>query len=140
MLDYEEQYRREQEELRQFEEAHKDEVIVVEDDIILYAGREPDYDDDLDYGYPDMYLGDKRSEITGNLKDMILKRVGIDTSFGTLNHKVEIIESHESSGGCSTCVFEYLVFSILVDDETVYTEGYSSDPFGILQDWLTEED
>ena len=71
---------------------------------------------------------------------MVLKRVGIDTSFGTLDHKVEIIETHESGGYCGSCAFEYLVFTILVDGEQVYNESFSDNPFGVLQDWLTEDD
>lgn len=126
-----------------FELEHEGEIVLLEDNTEFFPGFEgnpgPDeswYDDP---GYPDMTLGDKRSEITGNLKEMVLKRVGIDTSFGTLAHKVEIIESHENGGYCGTCAFEYLVFNILVDGEPVYNESYSDNPFGVLQDWLSEE-
>ena len=78
-------------------------------------------------------------QITGNLKEMVLKRVGIDTSFGALGHTVEIIETHEDGGYCGSCAFEYLVFTILVDGEQVYNESFSDNPFGVLQDWLSEE-
>lgn len=134
------EYEREQAELAAFEAAHVHEVVEIENDIEFLPGHPPfDDDDPYDYGYPDMSLGDSRSEITGNLKEMVLKRVGIDTSFGALDHKVEIIESHQNGGYCGTCAFEYTVFFILVDGEEVYAESYSSNPFGVLQDWLTEE-
>lgn len=140
---YENQYRKEQEALEAFTNTHASEVVETENDIEFYPGYEPDWENDGgwgDTGYPDLNLGTKRSEITGNLKEMVLKRVGIDTSFGTLNHTVEIIESHQNGGYCGTCAFEYTVFTILVDGEEVYGVSYSENPFGVLQGWLTEED
>lgn len=122
-----------------FERQHAEELAVVKDDVTFYPGEEPS-GEDWDYGYPDLNLGTKVSEITGSLKEMVLKRVGIDTSFGALDHKVEIIETHENGGYCGSCAFEYLVFTILVDGEEVYSESFSDNPFGVLQDWLTEED
>ena len=122
-----------------FERQHAAELVELENNIEFHPGRAPDPEEERDYGYPDLNLGTKRSEITGNLKEMVLKRVGIDTSFGTLDHKVEIIETHENGGYCGSCAFEYLVFTILVDGEQVYNESFSDNPFGVLQDWLSEE-
>ena len=122
-----------------FERQHAAELVEVENGITFYPGEEPS-GEEWDYGCPDLNLGTKRSEITGNLKEMVLKRAGIDTSFGTLDHKVEIIETHENGGYCGSCAFEYLVFTILVDGEEVYGESFSDNPFGVLQDWLTEDD
>ena len=123
-----------------FERQHATELVEIEDNIEFHPGWAPDPEDELDYGYPDMSLGDKRSEATGNLKEMVLKRVGIDTSFGALGHTVEIEERHENGGYCGTCAFEYLVFTIFVDGEEVYRNAYNDNPFGMLQEWLTEED
>lgn len=123
-----------------FERQHGAELVEIENNIEFHPGYDPDPNEEWDYGYPDMSLGTKRSEVTGNLKEMVLKRVGIDTSFGTINHKVEIIETHENGGYCGSCAFEYLVFTILVDGEQVYNESFSDNPFGMLQEWLTEED
>ena len=122
-----------------FERQHAAELVEIEDNIKFYPGWAPDPGDEWDYGYPDLDLGTKRSEITGNLTEMVLKRVGIDTSFGALGHTVEIIETHENGGYCGSCAFEYLVFTILVDGEEVYDESFSENPFGALQNWLSEE-
>lgn len=122
-----------------FELEHESELVEIEDNIEFHPGWAPDPEDEWDYGYPDMSLGTKRSEITGNLKEMVLKRVGIDTSFGTLDHKVEIVERHENGGYCVTCAFEYLTFTIYVDDEEVYGVSYDYNPFGVLQKWLSED-
>lgn len=122
-----------------FERQHAAELEVIEDNIRFYPGDDPDPNDEWDYGYSDLNLGTKRSEATGNLKEMVLKRVGIDTSFGTLDHKVEIVETHENGGYCGSCAFEYLVFTILVDGKEVYNESFSDNPFGMLQEWLSEE-
>ena len=123
-----------------FERQHAAELVEIEDNIEFHPGLVPDPEDEWDYGYPGMSLGTKRSEITGNLKEMVLKRVGIDTSFGTDHHTVEIVERHENGGYCGTCAFEYLVFTIWVNGEQVYNESFSDNPFGVLQEWLTEED
>ena len=127
-----------------FELEHGGEIVLVEDNTEFFPGYDGNpgpgeswYDDP---GYPDMTLGYKHSEITGNLKEMVLKRVGIDTSFGTDHHTVEIVERHENGGYCGTCAFEYLVFTIWVNGEQVYNESFSDNPFGVLQEWLTEED
>lgn len=122
-----------------FERQHAAELVEIENNITFYPGDDPDPNDEWDYGYPDLNLGTKRSEATGNLKEMVLKRVGIDTSFGALDHKVEIVETHENGGYCGSCAFEYLVFTILVDGEQVYRDAFSSNPFGELQEWLNEE-
>lgn len=127
-----------------YEDKYADEIVTLKDGIVFYPGEDPDareYDyENYDYPYPDLSLGEKVSEITGNLKEMVLKRVGIDTSFGALQHKVVIIETHENGGYCATCAFEIITFTILVDDEEVYREGGSYSPFEALQYWLTEED
>ena len=123
-----------------FERQHAAELVEIEDNIEFRPGWAPDPEDELDYGYPDMNLGTKRSEITGNLKEMVLKRVGIDTSFGAIGHTVEIVETHENGGYCGSCAFEYLVFTIIVDGEQVYNESFSDNPFGMLQEWLTDEE
>ena len=124
-----------------FERQHAAELVEIEDNIKFYPGDDG-FEDDYGYepGYPDLNLGTKRSEITGNLKEMVLKRVGIDTSFGTDHHTVEIVERHENGGYCGTCAFEYLVFTIWVNGEQVYNESFSDNPFGVLQEWLTEDD
>ena len=126
-----------------FERQHEAELVELEDNTEFFPGYEGNpgpgeswYDDP---GYPDMTLGYKRSEITGNLKEMVLKRVGIDTSFGAIDHTVEIVERHENGGYCGTCAFEYLVFTIYVDGEEVYGASFDYNPFGVLQEWLTEE-
>lgn len=123
-----------------FERQHAAELVELENNIEFHPGWAPDTNEEWDYGYPALNLGTKRSEITGNLKEMVLKRVGIDTSFGALGHKVEIVETHENGGYCGSCAFEYLVFTILVDGEEVYNESFSDNPFGVLQDWLTDEE
>lgn len=127
-----------------YEDKYADEIVTLKDGIVFYPGYEgnpgPDEEWYDDPGYPDLSLGEKVSEITGNLKEMVLKRVGIDTSFGALQHKVVIIESHENGGYCGTCAFEIITFTILVDDEEVYREGGSYSPFEALQYWLTEEE
>lgn len=137
---YEEKYRKEQEALEAFTNIHASEIVEIENNIEFLPGYDG-YEDEYGYepAYPDLNLGEKRSEITGNLKEMVLKRVGIDTSLGTTDHTVEIIESHENGGYCNTCAFEYIVFTIFVDDVEVYRESFSDNPFGMLQNWLTEE-
>lgn len=118
-----------------FERQHAAELAVVRDDVTFYPGVEPS-GGEWDYGYPDINLGTKVSEITGNLKDMVLKRVNREDE----DIKVEIIETHENGGYCGSCAFEYLVFTILVDGEEVYTESFSDNPFGVLQSWLVGDE
>lgn len=135
MLDYEEQYRREQKALENFTKVHATEIVEIEDNIEYFPGYDSSEDDPYDY-YPDLYLGEKRSELHGSLRDMVIKRVD-----APLDAVVEIIESHENGGYCGTCAFEYIVFTILVDGMEVYRESFGDEnPFGMLQEWLTEGD
>lgn len=78
--------------------------------------------------------GDIRHEISGRTAEMVLEKIG--RTEGT----VTVVESHRDGGYCVTCSFEYLVFLIQVDGETVYDSGswYGEEsPFAMLQSWLT---
>ena len=63
-----------------FELEHESEIVLLEDNTEFFPGYEGNpgpgeswYDDP---GYPDMTLGDKRSEITGNLYIVTGKQIG----------------------------------------------------------------
>lgn len=118
-----------------FEKENLGNIVEKENNVVFYPGSEPLYDDDYDDpGYPDLNLGDRRLEVIGSLRDMVIRKVGVsDDSI------VEIIESHQNGGYCGTCAFEYLVFEIIVNGDTVYRSAFEDNPFQVLQEWLTEE-
>lgn len=118
------------------EATYGNDLSVTEDDIEFYPGRAPDYDEEYDYGYPDLNLGLKRSTVLGSLRYMVLARNGLDSD---APHHVEILENHENGGYCGSCAFEYTVFEILIDGDEVFRVAYEESPFAVFQAYLEED-
>lgn len=111
---------------------------MTEDDIVEVSNDyTPGHDDDDEYWGPFTWAGTGviRSEVTGELRRMILAKVGKDDGV------VGIVEDHRDGGYCPSCTFEYVNLWIEVDGGVVWKQEFSYDsPFANIQAWLTEEE